>query len=83
VNARLTRKQRAILECVLKAADAGNFYNIRELHATLPYENHYGSFRCSIKFLEKHRLIEKEPAGRSSLIKPTSLAYVWLRRAGA
>lgn len=72
-----TRKQRIIVGLILRAAGEGRFHTITELHALLPYECHYGSFRRSIEFLESHQIIVKERAGRSLLIKPTTEAYGW------
>ncbi|MBA8881715.1 hypothetical protein FHW16_005460 [Phyllobacterium myrsinacearum] len=74
-----TDKQKAIMEIIFRHVNAGKFLSVRELHALLPYSCAYGSFRMSLKQLEIHRIIEKEKAGRSALVKPTKLGYDWFR----
>lgn len=74
-----TPKQKIIMDLIFKAVSAGEFLNISDLHARLPYKCAYGSFRMSLKYLEKHKLIEKEKTGNSTLIKPTSNGYAWFQ----
>lgn len=74
-----TKKQRMIVETILKAADEGRFLNHKELHAVLPYTCSYGSLRTSLKFLVGHGVLEKERTGLSVVLKPTARAYSLFR----
>lgn len=74
-----TDNQRAIMSLVLKAADEGRFYTVKELWEALPYTCAYGSLRTSLKFLRKTGIVVTEPAGSFRLVKPTREAYAWFR----
>lgn len=77
-----TKKQRIIMDIVLKAADQGKFVNIVTLHEQLPYVCKYGSLRRSVDFLTDQEFLVKERAGMSVLLVPTKSAYDWFRGAG-
>lgn len=79
---RRTEKQKIVMKIILDAAQRGEFLNVTEIHAALPYVCHYGSLRGTLDFLESHGVIVKERAGMSRLVKPTSLAYAWFAGRG-
>lgn len=74
---RRTDKQQIIMKVLFDAAAAGEFLNVKQIHARLPYRCAYGSLRRSLEHLEKHGAIVKERAGMCVLIKPTQLGYGW------
>lgn len=72
---RMTKKQRIIMGIVLRKAGEGEFLNIRELHALLPYECSYGAIRISVRYLIKNNVLIRKKSGASSLLVPTDLSY--------
>jgi len=74
-----TKKQSEIAGIILKAADQGMFLNVTEIHEMLSWQNAYGSLRKTLTSFEDRKLIVKERAGMSVLIKPTADLYHWFR----
>lgn len=72
-----TDKQRIIMKVIFDAAGQGEFLNVRQIHARLPYTCAYGSLRRSLEHLEKHGAIVKERSGMCVLVKPTQIGYAW------
>jgi hypothetical protein len=72
-----TKKQRIIMAILLRTVGAGEFMNVTQLHAALPYKCAYGSLRMSVDALEANGFIVKERAGMSILLVPTKSAYDW------
>jgi hypothetical protein len=77
-----TKKQREIVEMILRAADSGSFLTIKEIHAGLSYTCAYGSLRTSLKFLVGKGILERRKAGSQTLLIPTAEAYAWFRAGG-
>ncbi len=72
-------KYAEIARVIMTAADAGEYLTISEIHQKLPYACAYGSLRKNLDALEEKKMIQRERAGMSVLIKPMLLLYQWFR----
>lgn len=72
-------KYAEIAKIIMTAADAGEYLTIKEIHEKLSYECAYGSLRKNLDALEAKKMILRERAGMSVLIKPMLLLYQWFR----
>ena len=74
-----TTKQRELMGHIMRAANAGAFLNITQLHKLVSYECSYGAIRISVRFLIKKEVLHRMTEGNESKLVPTSLAYTWFR----
>jgi Fe2+ or Zn2+ uptake regulation protein len=73
---RSTRKQREIIDIILKAADGGEILSIRDIHERISYTCSFPAVVCSLTFLERHGFVVKERGAKNrTYLKPTLLAY--------
>jgi hypothetical protein len=72
-------KQTQIAEVILSAADRGEYLNVTQIHAGLPYKCAYGSLRKTLKVFEDRNLITKVRTGMCVTIKPNLTLYHWFR----
>ncbi|SER26290.1 hypothetical protein SAMN05216548_11418 [Faunimonas pinastri] len=77
-----TPKQEEIMTLVLTAAHAGEHLSLAELKEKLSYgaEVTKQAVQCSIRFLVKWNMVEKEYRSGKLFIKPTLLAYKHFRK---
>lgn len=87
MNALMTGKQWAIMLAVFKGADDGGFLTIDQLMVKLPHKPTKQAIQCSIRFLEKHQLLERfydrRDGQRRMIIRPTVYAFKVLREDSA
>ncbi len=60
-NRRLTRKQVAILDVIMRGAEDGGLIDMDTLLEKLPYETTKDSMQFSIRYLIRRGLVEKRP----------------------
>ena len=70
-------KQRELMGLVLAAAGAGAFVTQQELHARVSYgpEVSIQAIQCSMRFLERHGMVDRRRQGRERIYVPTVAAY--------
>lgn len=82
-DASLTDKQMAIMNAIFRGNDDGSFLDIDQLMVKVGHTAKKQSMQCSLKFLERHGLVERELVKRRSarrrVVKPTPKAYLVLR----
>ena len=83
MNALFTEKQLKIMDAIFKGNDEGGFLDLEQLRDRLDYAPKKQALQCSLKFLERHGLVERELVTRRNrlrrLVKPTPLAFQTLR----
>lgn len=74
-----TKNQIEIMGIVLRAAGAGVFLSMKEIHEQISYGSAYGSIRTSLRFLINKEMLIRKDEGTKTMMVPTEKGYDWFR----